>query len=294
MALRAGPTRHKSRGREERAAGEIVNGVLRDLSGPALVRAIEQNGQEFVVALARAAGAEERDDGKVRWVIGGIPIDYLDYTNCVVRAELLPGDADGVILESLERFRAQGAPGSWYVGPSMRPQDLGERLLKHGFSYGGSEIGMAADLSALSKRVPVLEDLTIERVRGEEDLAAWSWTLARGFGGTPGEAEWVCEMYRRLGLLGDDGPWRHYLGRLGGEPVATSTLFLGAGVAGIYLVYTAEGARRRGIGAAMSLAPLVEAREMGYRVGVLEASEMGYPVYRRLGFREYCKSRIYE
>jgi len=210
-----------------------------------------------------------------------------------VRAELLPNDADGVILESLERFRAQGARGSWYVGPSMRPEDLGDRLLKHGFSYGGSEIGMAADLSALPKGVPVLEDLTIERVRGEGDLAAWSWTLARGFGGTPGEAERVCEMYRRLDL-GDNGPWRHYLGRLGGEPVATSTLFLRAGVAGIYLVYTAEGVRRRGIGAAMSLAPLLEARKMGYRVGVLEASDMGRPVYRKLGFREYCKSRIYE
>jgi hypothetical protein len=92
----------------------------------------------------------------------------------------------------------------------MRPQDLGERLLRHGFSCGSSEIEMAADLSALPKRVPVLEDLRIERVRGEEDLATWSWTLARGFGGTPGEAEWVCEMYRRLSL-GDDGPWRHYL-----------------------------------------------------------------------------------
>jgi hypothetical protein len=44
-------------------------------------------------------------------------------------------------------------------------------------------------------------------------------------------------MYRRLGL-GDDGPWRHYLGRFYGEPVATSTLFVGMSVAGIYFVCT--------------------------------------------------------
>jgi len=267
-----------------------VSDVLRDLSSPALVRAIEENAEEFLVALGRAAGAEERDDRKARWVIGDIPIDY---HNCVVRAELSPEEADGVILESLERFGANGVPGSWHVGPSMRPEDLGERLLKHSFSYGGRDIGMAADLSALPEIMPPLEAFTIERVRDEEDLAAWRGTLARGFGEGPVEAEWVGEMYRRLGL-GDERPWRPYLGRLGGEPVATSTLFLDASVAGVYFVFTVEEARRRGIGAAMTLAPLLEARGMGYRVGVLGSSDMGLAVYRRLGFREYCRIRIYE
>ncbi len=268
-----------------------MNDVLRDLSSPALVlRAIEDNAEEFLVALGRAAGAEERDDGKVRWVIGDIPIDY---HNCVVRADLTPEEANGVILESLERFREHGAPGSWHVGPSMRPKHLGERLLTHGFSYGGNDIGMAADLSGLREDLPVPDRLIIERVRDEEGLAAWEDTLARGFGEGPVEAGWVSEMYRRLGLS-DSRPWRHYLGRLGGEPVATSTLFLGAGVAGIYFVFTVGEARRQGIGAAATLAPLLEAREMGYRVGILGSSELGYPVYRRLGFREYCKIRIYE
>ena len=252
-------------------------------------RAIEENGEELLVALGRAAGAEERDDGRVRWVIGDIPIDY---HNCVVHANLSPGEADGVILESLERFRAHGAPGSWHVGPSMRPTDMGERLLAHGFSDGSDDIGMAIELSALPEEVQVPEDLEIERVTDEGTLAAWSDSLARGFGEGPVEAEWVGEMYRRLGLS-DDGPWRHYLGRFYGEPVATSTLFVGMGVAGIFFVCTVEEARR-GIGAALTPAPLLEAREMGYRLGVLGASLMGYPVYRRLGFREYRRIGLYE
>jgi GNAT superfamily N-acetyltransferase len=255
-----------------------------------LIRAIESNGEEFLLGLGRAAGAEERDDGRVRWVIGNCP---LDYHNCVVHADLPPEETDYVILESLERFRAHGVPGSWHVGPSMRPSDLGERLLAHGFDYGGDDIGMAADLSALREDLRLPESFMVERVRDERGLAVWTNTLAAGFGEGPVEAEWVGEMYRRIGL-GDDVPWRHYLGRLNGEPVATSTLFLAADVAGIYFVFTLEGARRQGIGAAVTLAALNDAREVGCRVGVLGSSQMGYPVYSRLGFREYCRICIYE
>jgi GNAT superfamily N-acetyltransferase len=249
---------------------------------------IEENGAEFLMALGRAAGAEERDDGRVRWAIGNSPIDY---HNCVVHAALTQNEADREIEASLQRMREHEVPGSWHVGPSMRPPDLGRRLIAHGFEYGGDDIGMAVDLSALPHEVPVPDDFVIERVRDEAGLAAWVEALGSGFGEGPVEAQWVGEMYRRLGF---EGPWRHYLGRVDEEPVATATSFFGAGVAGIYFVCTVERARRRGIGARITLAALSEARDLGYSVGVLGSSEMGYPVYRGLGFEEYCRIGLYE
>jgi hypothetical protein len=42
--------------------------------------------------------------------------------------------------------------------------------------------------------------------------------------------------------------------------------------------------RRKGVGAQVTRYPLMQARGMGYKVGVLQASEMGYSVYRSLGF----------
>ena len=80
--------------------------------------------------------------------------------------------------------------------------------------------------------------------------------------------------------------WRLYVGYLNGRPVATNILFNGAGVASVYGVGTLPEARGKGIGAAITLKPLLDARAQGYRYGVLFATEMGVPVYRRLGFRE--------
>ena len=104
------------------------------------------------------------------------------------------------------------------------------------------------------------------------------------------ESRWVAGVYETLGL-GDDSAWRHHVGWLGDEPVATSTLFLGAG---IYFVLTRREARRRGIGAALTLVGLKAARNLGYEIGVLGASPIGVPFYEELGFREYCRIAVYE
>lgn len=87
------------------------------------------------------------------------------------------------------------------------------------------------------------------------------------------------------------GPF--YLARLHGEPVAASALYCDGQVAGLCEVCTVPSARGQGIGAAITAAPLKDARALGYRIGVLQASGMGEPVYRRLGFTEYCTLDAY-
>ena len=253
-----------------------------------MARAIEENGAEFLMEIGRAAGSEVRDDGRVLWAVGNSPIDYF---NCVAHADLTGEEADREITASIERLRAHGVPGSWHVGPSMRPPDLGARLLAHGFEYGGDDIGMAINLEALPEAVAVPEGFVVERVRDEAGLAEWVATFGSGFGMVQVEIAWFEEVLCRPVF---QEPWRYYLGRLAGEPVATSALFFTSGVAGIYCVSTVEHARRRGIGAAVTLAALREAKGQGYAIGVLTSSEMGYGVYRGLGFVEHCRIGLYE
>ena len=209
-----------------------------------LPRAIEENAAEFLLALGRAGGAEERQDASVHWTIGGSPIAS---HNGVVRASLVPESADAAIVASMDRFRACNVPGTRHVGPAMRPHDVGNRLLAHCFTFAGAETGMAVELQALPATVEAPAALRIERVTDARGLAAWVRTLGQGFGEGEREASWVGAMYQRIGLE-DDRPWRHCLGRLDGSPAATTSLFLGAGVAGVYFVFTVPPARRQGIG----------------------------------------------
>jgi GNAT superfamily N-acetyltransferase len=268
-----------------------------------VVRSIEENCAEFLLALGRAGGGEERDEeagppspggetGRLHWSIGGSPIAY---HNPVVRVDLTPEQADEAIAASVERLRALGVPGSWHVGPSMRPPDLRKRLRAHGFSgcEPGGEPGMAASLDSLPEDVPHPGGLVVERVRDRAQLELFRRVLASGFGEGEPEANWVCEMYARIGL-GDDTAWRHYLGRIDGAPVSTTSVFFAAGVAGLYFVCTAPHYRRQGVGAATTLAAMRGAREEGYRSAVLTSSPMGYRVYEQLGFREYCQIGVPE
>jgi len=110
----------------------------------------------------------------------------------------------------------------------------------------------------------------------------WTHVFTTGYGLPPAWEPSIHELEQKLGLA---LPIRNFLGYWNGKPVATSSLFIGGGVAGIYNVSTLLEARGRGIGAALTLRPLQDAHEMGYHIGVLQSSEMGFSVYQKLGFR---------
>lgn len=67
--------------------------------------------------------------------------------------------------------------------------------------------------------------------------------------------------------------------------------FNGAGVASFYGLAVVPAARRKGIGAAITLTPLLAARDAGYHHAVLFSTDEAVPLYERLGFRD-CGVRI--
>jgi GNAT superfamily N-acetyltransferase len=74
------------------------------------------------------------------------------------------------------------------------------------------------------------------------------------------------------------------VGDVAGSPVATALLLATGRVAGIFWVATLEGQRRKGYGEALTFAAVEAGREFDCTLASLQASEMGLPVYARMGF----------
>jgi hypothetical protein len=158
--------------------------------------------------------------------------------------------------------------------------------------HAGTVPGMAVGLTQLDAHQPMPQNFAIEVVEDTKTLNAWATVAAVGSGFPPPVPAMLNRLEQDVGLR--SGPaLRRYLGYLNGLPVASASMVLHAGVAGIYAVATLAEARRQGIGAAMTRIPLLDALAEGYKVGTLQASEMGYPVYRRLGFKDVCGIELY-
>jgi GNAT superfamily N-acetyltransferase len=180
----------------------------------------------------------------------------------------------------------------WSVGPFSRPSALGSHLESHGLRRLEELPGMALDLIALNEDTPFPSELPIERVSNAEVLSEFVEVMRVGFQMPEFTVEGLFEMFSAVGLT-EESLWRNYVGRLDGEVVTTASLALVAGIAGIYNVATLPKVRRRGFGTAMTLAASRQAREIGYRIGILQSSAVGLGDYRRLGFEQYSRYCVY-
>jgi GNAT superfamily N-acetyltransferase len=76
-----------------------------------------------------------------------------------------------------------------------------------------------------------------------------------------------------------------YVGRVDGRAVTSGLGVRSGRVIGVYDIATVPDARRRGYGAAMTARVVADGVATGCDVAVLQASDMGELIYRRMGFR---------
>jgi len=220
------------------------------------------------------------------------------FRNVVVSARFDEASADRRIAQIAAAFAERGTPFLWWRAPFHTPTDLGERLERAGIGEIATGPAMAMDLRALPADAAPPPGVSIEGVTDAAGLREYLDVLAAE-PGAPDEPD-LFPAGTVEAILGHTGPRlasepvpMRYLARLEGRAVATSRLSLAGGSAGIYAVGTLPEARGRGIGRAMTLAPLRAARDMGYRIGTLQSTDAGYRVYQAIGFIEVFRYAIH-
>ena len=85
--------------------------------------------------------------------------------------------------------------------------------------------------------------------------------------------------------------YRMWLGRVEGRPVSTAAAYVSDGFVGVYAVATTPEARRRGYGEAVTWAATLCVPDLP---ATLQASDMGQPVYERMGYRTVVEFTVWE
>lgn len=262
--------------------------IVADLSDTKLIKTvIKANWENYHYCLGRSPSVELSVGRYLTWFVTDMPDDFM---NLVVCTELPKEGIDQLIENTLAHFRELNIKRlSWLIEEGVPTTEIRKHLEAHGFreSFGTH---MAADLLNLREEQPIPDGLSIMVVKNEAMLRKWIHVASIGFG-VPHNVESI--WYNFFETVAWEHPFRTYMALLNDQPVGTSQLFTSAGVAGVYNVTCLPEARGQGIGAAITLAPLLEAREIGYRIGILQASSMGQKVYRRLGFQDFGKLSVY-
>jgi GNAT superfamily N-acetyltransferase len=253
-----------------------MHSVLKKILLESINYYIEKNLDDFYIKSSEHPNFNSSRDEKISWVLA----KNANWPDCIYRADFENLSIKKEINSVKKLIQKGKVPNGWTVGPLTKPKNVGKFLEKFGFSNVYQQTGMAVELKDLENIEIKINDLMIEKVNNEESLIQWSKVISRVFG--------IKVDFDLLKFLYLQEEPHFYLGKFEGKSVSTLMLYLSSGVAGLHAVSTLPEYRSKGFGLSISRTALINALNMGYYVGVLQASSLGENVYRKLGFEKYC------
>jgi ribosomal protein S18 acetylase RimI-like enzyme len=245
---------------------------------------IEYNTAKFFLNLGHLNGDEICDTHEIKYIF------TKNWFSRIFMANFKESDISTSIEQIASMIKKLNISASWYITPQSHPANLQKFLKFHGFTHKDDWSAMAIDLKTTPESFDIPEAMEIKEVLNLDELKTWTDILVKSF-----EFPEITQSYKKYFInAGLESLNSHYyLGFLNGKPAATGVLFDGEGAAGLFYIGTVPEARRQGIAKAMVCYLLSTAKKKGYPISVLQASEMGYPVYKKIGFKKYYTTKIY-
>ena len=240
--------------------------------------------EALALAGANVEGALIRRQDGVALIATGLPLRIFNQV-------LVDGDraTPAAITSAVDRTRERGDRFvvSLRQGPDDRFIPLMEQLGLVTLSDDPWLPGMALD--PLPVGAPAA--LPGHEIRPVTDVAGLEDHILTAAGGFDLQPDWLRAI---MGMSLVENPRATvYVGYTDGQPVSTGFGLRMGRTIGIYNISTLPTARRRGYGEAMTMRIVADGAAADCDVATLEASEMGYPIYARLGFRTVADYMAY-
>jgi len=196
------------------------------------------------------------------------------------------GDHVESALEAIAPLIDCGAPAAAIFTAGLS-RAVSDAVKTRGFATEASMPAMAVDIDEM-RPTALPPGYEWSRIGAGAEGRAWAETLAVGYG----LPQPLADLFSPEALdvdMSRDAQAQFFAVLRDGRQVSTSMLYLEDGLAGIYCVSTLPEERQKGLGAHATAEALRVARRLGYRVGVLQSSGAGHPVYLKLGFGDYAQ-----
>jgi hypothetical protein len=244
------------------------------------------NYAEAMRELTRRAGGTVLDDDGLLCFAAPHPLPVL--ANGVMRTGAVEPAA--VLARARAFFDARRRGFSVFIR-AHRDGDLRAACEAAGLHLSGESPGMVVGVR-LPAGPPVPDGVAVGEVETEADVRDFAQVMADAYATYGMPPDVAPAVLPTLDVL--RAPHiASVLVRLGGRPAAGAMVIVTHGVAGVYWVGTRPEARGRGLAALATRRVTNLGFDRGARLGALQASVMGEPVYRRMGWVEVTRYPLF-
>ena len=228
-----------------------------------------------MIAGGSATSRVERLDGVLACVVPAVP--ERSFMNAVIYDD---GAALDAALPELSSLYDDAGVRAWTVWVRAGDRTVADALGRAGNALDASPAAMAMPLSewepAGGGDGADIGEIDVAGLTRINDAAyGWDGEFTKGFSEAPEEL-------------------RRYGARLGGEDVACAAWLRTGDDCAVYMVACLPRAQGQGLATALMRRMLTDAKGEGCTTTTLQASKPGYPIYRRLGYRDLGALEMWE
>jgi GNAT superfamily N-acetyltransferase len=227
-----------------------------------------------LIAGGCATSRVERRDGVLACVVPAVP--QRSFMNAVIYED---GAALDAALPELSGIYDDAGVQAWTVWVRAGDRAVAEALERAGNTLDATPAAMAMPLSEWEPARDDAADIGEIDVAGLTRIndAAYGWEgeFTKGFSKAPREL-------------------RRYGARLDGDDAACAAWVRTGDDCAVYMVACLPQAQGRGLATALMRRMLADAKAEGCTTTTLQASKPGYPIYRRLGYRDLGALEMWE